>query len=283
MSRKWISVLTAVVALSAPAAVAQQPQQTQQPQQAQQVQQAQQPTAPPAAGTPVAVPVDARLELTSDEQKTLYALGLALSQNLTRLRLQAGELAYVVAGLEDGVLAQTPRVPLAEFGPKVQALAQSRFAAAAEQEQAVARDFLAKMAAEPGAVKSETGVVMFTLQEGTGASPKANDVVRVHYKGTLPDGSIFDSSIDRGQPNTFPLDGVISCWTEALQKVKVGGKARIVCPPALAYGAEGRPGIPPNSPLVFEVELLGIGDEQTAPTSPQGASGEPVQQPVAEP
>jgi FKBP-type peptidyl-prolyl cis-trans isomerase FkpA len=270
MLRKRIPVLMTAVTLSASAALSQQ---------------AQQPTAaaPPAAGAQVAVPVDANLELANDEQKTLYALGLALSQNLTRLQLQAGELAYVVAGLEDGVLAQTPRVPLAEYGPKVQALAQSRFAAAAEQEQAVARDFLTKMAAEPGAVKSDTGVLFFTLQEGTGAVPKANDVVRVHYKGTLPDGSVFDSSIDRGQPATFPLDQVISCWTEALQKVKVGGKARIVCPPALAYGAEGRPGIPPNSPLVFEVELLGIGEEQTAPASPQGATGQPVEQQLAEP
>jgi FKBP-type peptidyl-prolyl cis-trans isomerase FkpA len=248
---------------------------------------AQQPAQPPpGASTPpgaVTVPVDAELQLGSEDQKTLYALGVALSQNLLRLKLEAGELAYVVAGLEDGVLGETARVPMAEYGPKVQALAQARFAAAAEGEQATAREFLARIATEPGAVKTETGIVFFMLQEGTGPNPVANDVVRVHYKGTLPDGTVFDSSIERGQPATFPLDQVISCWTEALQRIKVGGKARIVCPPALAYGAEGRPGIPPNSPLVFEVELLGIGEEQVAPASPQGAAPAPVGQQMAEP
>jgi FKBP-type peptidyl-prolyl cis-trans isomerase FkpA len=246
----------------------------------------QQTATPPAAATPpgaVSVPVDAQLELGNEDQKTLYALGVALSQNLLRLHLQPGELAYVVAGLEDGVLGQTPRVAMTEYGAKVQALAQARFAAAGEAEQAKAREFLARMAGEPGAVKTETGIVFFTLQEGTGAAPVANDVVRVHYKGTLPDGTVFDSSIERGQPATFPLDQVISCWTEAVQRMKVGGKARIVCPPALAYGAEGRPGIPPNSPLVFEVELLGIGEEQATPASPQGAAGPAVGQQMAEP
>ena len=238
------------------------------------------PTPPPAASQPAppehmttTVPVDAQLELATDEQKTLYALGLALSQSLGRLNLEAGELAYVIDGLEDGVLGDTPRVAMEEYSAKVQLLAQERFNAAAEREATVAKEFLAKMAAEPGASRTESGIVWFDVQPGTGPNPVATDVVRVHYRGTLADGTVFDSSIDRGEPATFGLDQVIPCWTEALQKVKVGGKIRLVCPPELAYGPQGRPGIPPNAPLVFEVELLGIGEEPS-PTSPSGSSGE---------
>jgi FKBP-type peptidyl-prolyl cis-trans isomerase FkpA len=97
------------------------------------------------------------------------------------------------------------------------------------------------------------------LEEGTGASPSATDTVQVHYHGTFPDGRVFDSSVDRGQPASFPLNRVIACWTEGVQKMKVGGKAKLVCPPALAYGERGAPPtIPPNATLVFEVELLAI-------------------------
>jgi FKBP-type peptidyl-prolyl cis-trans isomerase FkpA len=97
------------------------------------------------------------------------------------------------------------------------------------------------------------------LEVGTGASPSATDTVQVHYHGTFPDGRVFDSSVDRGQPAAFPLNRVIACWTEGVQKMKVGGKAKLVCPPALAYGERGAPPtIPPNATLVFEVELLAI-------------------------
>lgn len=109
-------------------------------------------------------------------------------------------------------------------------------------------------------VTSASGLVYESLKEGTGASPKASDTVRVHYRGTFPEsGKEFDSSIARGQPIEFPLTGVIPCWTEGVQKMKVGGKAKLTCPPAIAYGARGAGGvIPPNATLHFEVELLGI-------------------------
>jgi len=104
-----------------------------------------------------------------------------------------------------------------------------------------------------------SGLEITTLREGTGASPKARDRVVVHYHGTFEDGKVFDSSVDRGKPATFPLNRVIRCWTEGLQLMKVGGKARLVCPPKIAYGARGKPPrIPPNSTLTFEVELLEI-------------------------
>lgn len=97
------------------------------------------------------------------------------------------------------------------------------------------------------------------ITEGTGASPSASDTVQVHYHGTFPDGRVFDSSVERGKPASFPLNRVIKCWTDGVQKMKVGGKAKLVCPPNLAYGERGAPPtIPPNATLVFEVELLAI-------------------------
>jgi FKBP-type peptidyl-prolyl cis-trans isomerase FkpA len=109
-------------------------------------------------------------------------------------------------------------------------------------------------AAEPKAVKTPSGIAITTIKDGTGASPKASDTVKVHYRGTLVDGKEFDSSYGRGQPASFPLNRVIPCWTEGVQTMKVGGKAKLLCPPNLAYGSRGVPGtIPPDSSLVFEM------------------------------
>lgn len=121
-------------------------------------------------------------------------------------------------------------------------------------------DLAAKAAKEPGAVVSASGLVFRSLVDGKGPSPSAADVVKVHYRGTLADGTEFDSSYTQGKPIEFPLNRVIACWTEGVQKLKVGGKAKLTCPPAIAYGTRGAGGvIPPNATLQFEVELLGIG------------------------
>lgn len=121
-------------------------------------------------------------------------------------------------------------------------------------------DPLARAATEAGAQVSETGLVYRAIKEGSGPSPAATDTVRVHYRGTFTDGKEFDSSYSRGQPASFPLNRVIKCWTEGVQRMKVGGKAKLTCPSAIAYGERGTPGgpIPPNAVLQFEVELLGI-------------------------
>ncbi|MFT3817454.1 MAG: FKBP-type peptidyl-prolyl cis-trans isomerase [Rubrivivax sp.] len=123
-----------------------------------------------------------------------------------------------------------------------------------------AADPLKAAAAESGAVVTDSGLVYRSLKDGSGAVPAATDVVKVHYRGSFPDGKEFDSSFKRNQPAEFPLNRVIRCWTEGVQKMKVGGKAKLTCPSAIAYGERGTPGgpIPPNAVLQFEVELLGI-------------------------
>jgi FKBP-type peptidyl-prolyl cis-trans isomerase FkpA len=119
---------------------------------------------------------------------------------------------------------------------------------------------LAKAAAEPGATKTSSGLIYRELTPGTGGSPHATDTVKVNYRGTLTDGNEFDSSYKRNEPASFPLNRVIPCWTEGVQLMKVGGKSRLTCPAAIAYGEAGSPPvIPPGATLTFEIELLGIG------------------------
>jgi FKBP-type peptidyl-prolyl cis-trans isomerase FkpA len=120
--------------------------------------------------------------------------------------------------------------------------------------------YLDKAAAEPGATKTSSGLIYRELKAGSGPSPKASDTVKVNYRGTLVDGTEFDSSYKRNEPISFPLGGVIPCWTEGVQKMKVGGKSQLVCPASIAYGEQGSPPvIPGGATLIFEIELLGIG------------------------
>ncbi len=208
--------------------------------------------------TLLAVPALAS-DLKTEEQKTFYAVGLAVSRELGVFQLSAAELELVKKGISDGVLGKKPAIELDTYNPKIQELAKTRRDAQGAKLAGVGKDALEKAAKEKGAEKTASGLVVVTLKEGTGASPKETDTVRVHYRGTLVDGKEFDSSYKRGQPAEFPLNGVIKCWTEGVQKIKVGGKARLVCPSAIAYGERGAgASIPPNSTLVFEVELLDI-------------------------
>ncbi len=132
--------------------------------------------------------------------------------------------------------------------------------ASAAKPAAANTDPLAMAATREGAVVTDSGLVFLQMVAGKGPKPAATDTVRVHYRGTFPDGREFDSSYKRGEPARFPLNGVIKCWTEGLQRMSVGAKARLTCPSAIAYGEKGagRGEIPPNSVLIFEVELLGI-------------------------
>jgi FKBP-type peptidyl-prolyl cis-trans isomerase FkpA/FKBP-type peptidyl-prolyl cis-trans isomerase FklB len=201
----------------------------------------------------------AATEPKTEEQKVVYALGLAIAQSLAGFRLSAAELEMVQAGIVDGVLGKEKKVDLSAYGPKLQEFQKTRVAAAADGEKKAGQALTAKAAGEKGATKTASGLVMVPIKAGTGAAPKASDKVKVHYHGTLADGSVFDSSVQRGEPTTFPLNGVIPCWTEGVQLMKVGGKAKLVCPSDLAYGDRGAPPrIKPGATLVFEVELLEI-------------------------
>ncbi|HEX4772558.1 MAG TPA: FKBP-type peptidyl-prolyl cis-trans isomerase [Bryobacteraceae bacterium] len=196
--------------------------------------------------------------LTTDEQKTVYAIGLFIYQrSIEQLDLTPDELAIVKQAMSDAA-AGKPVEKLDDFRDKLQTFANARTAQKAEQMKAASAAFLAKAATEPGAVKTDSGLIYNEVTAGTGPTPAATDTVKVNYRGTLTDGTEFDSSYKRNEPAQFPLDHVIKCWTEGLQKMKVGGKAVLICPSGLAYGDHGQPGIPPGSVLKFEVELLGI-------------------------
>jgi FKBP-type peptidyl-prolyl cis-trans isomerase FkpA len=204
-----------------------------------------------------AAPASAQ-ELKTDQDKALYAIGVSLSERLGPFALTPAEVELVKAGLADGI-AGKPKLEARQYMNQIQQLRTSRASVVAAAEKKSGEAYLAKAAAEPGVKKTSSGLIIKTLTAGTGPSPKATDKVKVHYHGTLTDGTVFDSSVQRGQPATFPLNGVIKCWTEGVQLMKVGGKSKLVCPPDLAYGDNGAPPrIKPGSTLVFEVELLEI-------------------------
>ena len=200
-------------------------------------------------------------EGATEDQGLFYALGVVVSQNLATFDLTDADLDMVLAGIKDGVKGKEHGIDLGKVMPRIQAMAQDRAQKKAEEERGAAAEFVTKMGEEAkakGGEVTDSGLVYIPITEGTGANPAATDRVTVHYHGTLRDGTVFDSSVDRGQPATFGLNQVIPCWTEGVQKIKVGGKAKLVCPPDIAYGDRAAGKIPPGSALTFEVELLEI-------------------------
>ena len=212
--------------------------------------------APSESTTPAASAQSANL--TTDQDKTLYAIGLVLGQQVKDFKLTAGEIDIVTLGMKDEVLGLEPKAALDVYGPRIQLLVQERMQAVSAAEKQASDAWVADQAKLPGAQRSDSGVVVIPMTEGTGANPTADSTVKVHYHGTLRDGTVFDSSVQRGEPIEFPLNGVIPCWTEGVQKIKVGGKAKLVCPSDTAYGDQGSGSIPAGAALAFEVELIAI-------------------------
>jgi FKBP-type peptidyl-prolyl cis-trans isomerase len=197
--------------------------------------------------------------LKNDDEKTLYSIGVLIAKNLQVFNLSPAELEIVKRGLADASAGKKLQAEPEAYQQKVNQLAQARMKVGADKEKEASKAYLDKAAAEKGAEKSPSGLIYIPVQEGTGAQPKETDTVRVHYTGTLTDGKVFDSSVQRGQPAEFPLNQVIKCWTEGVAKMKIGGKAKLICPSSIAYGDEGRPPvIPGGATLVFDVELLDV-------------------------
>ncbi len=210
-----------------------------------------------AAPAKPAAPKTAAPALTTDDEKAVYAVGLTIYRSLAQFDLSPSEMAIVKRALTDAA-AGKPALDLNEWLPKIQPLASARAARFTEKQKLESKAYLEKASAEPGALRTESGLVYKELRPGNGPAPKETDTVKVNYRGTLVNGTEFDSSYRRNQPAEFPLKGVIKCWTEGVQKMKVGGKARLVCPADLAYGDQGRPTIPGGAALIFEIELLEI-------------------------
>ena len=203
-------------------------------------------------------------EGASDDEAALYFIAYNVGIGLRQFDLKDGEKEIFRQGFFDSLKDEAKEPDMASVGPMIQRFVSRRSEILAQKNKKLGAEYLAKAAAEPNAEKTPEGFVIQTLTEGTGAQPVVTDRVKVHYTGTLIDGTKFDSSYDRKGPDgnaapaTFPLLGVIKCWGLGIPKMKVGGKSRLVCPAELAYGDRSRPRIPGGSTLVFEVELLEI-------------------------
>jgi len=194
----------------------------------------------------------------TENDKAFYYLGTALSQNLQVFELSDAETAALIKGLREGLAGTAEELDEELYTQKLNQISQERVAAAAQVEKQAAAAYVAEMAAEKGAVTTDSGLVYLEVSAGAGAQPTAASTVTAHYRGTLRDGTVFDSSYDRGQPLQIPLNRVIPCWTEAIAMMNAGGKAKITCPSNIAYGDNATGSIPPGSALTFEVELISI-------------------------
>ena len=199
----------------------------------------------------------------TEDQKIVYTIGAVLGQKVAQqvepLGLTSTEFKYLQTGLRDSMQGKKLSVDLNVYGPKLQKFADARVQVQADAQKKKEASFLKKAGLEKGAKTTSSGLIFLQETRGTGATPKATDKVRVHYEGKLTNGTVFDSSIARGQPAEFILSEVIPCWTEGLQMMKVGGKAKLVCPSDIAYRDRGAPPrIPGGATLVFEVQLLDI-------------------------
>jgi len=242
--------------------------------------------AAPAAQQQTPAAADSKAAFQNDDQKSAYALGASLGRYMENSLKEQEKLGIkldknqLIAGVQDAfadkskLSDQEIEQTLQAFETRVKGAAQAKVEKDATENEAKGKAFRDKFAKEKGVKTSSTGLLYKVEKEGTGAAPKESDTVVVNYKGTLIDGQEFDNSYKRGEPLSFRLDGVIPGWTEGLKNIKKGGKIKLVIPPELAYGKNGVPGIPANSTLEFDVELLDINPAAKADAAPKAAAGD---------
>ncbi|EGT5702594.1 FKBP-type peptidyl-prolyl cis-trans isomerase [Cronobacter sakazakii] len=242
--------------------------------------------AAPAAQQQTPAAADSKAAFQNDDQKSAYALGASLGRYMENSLKEQEKLGIkldknqLIAGVQDAfadkskLSDQEIEQTLQAFETRVKGAAQAKVEKDATENEAKGKAFRDKFSKEKGVKTSSTGLLYKVEKEGTGAAPKESDTVVVNYKGTLIDGQEFDNSYKRGEPLSFRLDGVIPGWTEGLKNIKKGGKIKLVIPPELAYGKNGVPGIPANSTLVFDVELLDINPAAKADAAPKAAAGD---------
>ncbi len=200
-----------------------------------------------------------KVSLESEDDKTFYAMGYMLGGNLQRLSLSDKELSALHKGVAMAAKNEKSEVDMGKYQARIQEVFKARMDKVAETEKKAGSAFIEKFVKDENATKTESGLAYKVIKEGTGATPAADDVVEVHYHGTLTDGTVFDSSVERGKTISFPLNRVIKGWTEGLQTMKEGGKSKFVIPSDLAYGEAGAPPkIPGGATLIFEVELFKV-------------------------
>ncbi|MES3039334.1 MAG: FKBP-type peptidyl-prolyl cis-trans isomerase [Bdellovibrionota bacterium] len=219
--------------------------------------------------------VGCQKKLDTDEKRASYAIGQQIGKNLKSQNITVNS-DIMAMSLTDAAKGESKldEKQIQEAMMKLQENAQKKMTEEAEGNKKKGADYLAANKGKEGITTTASGLQYKILTAGSGRTPGKDDTVKVHYTGTLTDGTKFDSSVDRGQPAEFPVSGVIPGWTEALLLMKEGTKAQLFIPPELAYGPMGRPGIPPNSVLVFDVELISVTPKAAAaaPASPKGAA-----------
>ena len=212
-------------------------------------------------------------QLKDLKDKASYSIGLNFGYNFKRQNIDLNTDAFA-AGFKDAMTGRNPLMNEQEVRDTLMAFEkdmQQKQTEMGQKNAATAEKYLAENKSKEGVKATASGLQYKVLKDGNGATPKSSDTVTVNYRGTLIDGTEFDSSYKRGQPATFPVGGVIKGWTEALQMMKVGSKYQLFIPASLAYGEQGRPGIPPNSTLIFEVELMDVKSPQAGGASPAGS------------